>query len=438
MAPDDPIARLSVEILREVLEGAPADRTLKRVFRREHLLRDPERKEIAHWVYRVSLHRARLAHGLTGGWDRNPTERAQLLLAKCWAVDDNADILAALSRAGLPADAPGANALRSAIEQPPPLPASPIERLAIERSLPLFVAQALAASLGVEETDRLMAHLNEPGPITLRAHGQPPDRDSLIALLHADGIETRATVHSPWGLHVVPPAVGKANLWGSGAFRAGKFEVQDEGSQLIALACAAQPEEVVVDYCAGRGGKTLALAAQMAGRGRLIATDVDAAALKDLHTRLHRARETWVECRHLAPAPNCALEPPAALLDLVQRADLVLVDGPCSAVGSWRRGPHRRWELSSEQLQSWPHTQKAILARARQLVRPGGRLLYATCTMLPAENQEVSASFLAEHPDFAPHPLPLKLAGGASELSLYPHRHGCDGFYLSLFRRIDP
>lgn len=434
MPPRDPIARTAVEVLCDVLGGAPADRTLKRVFRQEKSLRNLERKTIAAWVYQVALHRARLAYGLGGVLEAPARLRAQLLLAHFLATDEKLSVAHALARVGLAADAPGSAALLQVVAHPPALPDAPVERMAITRSLPFFVAEALADSLGLEQADLVLAHLNQPGPITLRAHGHPPDRARVAERLRAEGIETCATPYAPWGLHVVPPRVGKANLWGAQAFREGLFEVQDEGSQIIAWACAAQKMETVVDYCAGRGGKTLALAASMEGKGRLIAADVDANALRDLKTRLKRSGETWVECRVLNPA-SAALELPAELRDLEGSADLVLVDGPCSAVGSWRRGPHRRWELEAAKLALWPPLQQAILSRASRLVRPGGRLLYATCTLLQAENEGVRAAFLARNTQFQPLALPLDLARGASELLLTPHKHGCDGFYLAHFHR---
>lgn len=434
MAADQSIAQLSTEILRQVLDGAPADRTIKRVFRRERQLDDQQRKTIASSVYRVALHRARLAYPISEVLDTYPQQRAELLLATLLISDDEVAAPKALAQCGMASDEPASTELLEALRSPPALPDSPIERLALTRSVPVFIAEMLLETYSFEEADLLMAHLNQPGPITLRARSHPFTRDQVAAQLLADGIETRVTAHSPWGLHVIPPAQGKANLWGSEAYRQGLFEVQDEGSQLIALACGARKDECVVDYCAGRGGKTLALAASMENVGRLVATDVDSDALRDLQTRLQRAGVTCVESRHLVDAPDQSL--PAALVDLEFQADLVLVDAPCSSLGAWRRGPHQRWALKADEMADWPVLQKSVLARASRLVRPGGRLLYATCTLLPAENQEVRAAFLQSHPDFHPQPLPIEPAQGSSELLLAPHLHGCDGFYLAHFGRV--
>ena len=433
MSVEQSTSQLSLEILRQVLGGAPADRTLKRVFRREQKLNNSERKAISAAVYQVALHRSRLAYAIQSALAAHPAHRTELLLATYLTSHEKIDEIQALERVGLTNDADVSNAWRNALQCPLELPASAVERFALQRSIPLFVAQTLLDTYPFEEADLLMEHLNRPGPITLRAKVHPLKREQVAAQLQVDGIETRLTAHSPWGLHVLPPAQGKANLWGSSAFRQGLFEVQDEGSQLIAVAGRAQKNECVVDFCAGRGGKTLALAASMENTGRLVATDVDAGALRDLQTRLKRARATWVESLHLSDAPAQLL--PAELKDLQHQADLVLVDAPCSSLGAWRRGPHQRWALQPADLMHWPTLQNSILAQASRLVRPGGRLLYATCTVLPAENQDVRASFLQSHPDFRPSPLPLDLAQGATELLLLPHRHGCDGFYLCHFNR---
>jgi 16S rRNA (cytosine967-C5)-methyltransferase len=220
------------------------------------------------------------------------------------------------------------------------------------------------------------------------------------------------------------------------------IEVQDEGSQLAALLSAAKPGEQVIDLCAGAGGKTLALAAMMEGKGRLIATDSDKRQLAPIHERLSRAG-----------VHNCEVRTPRgeddALSDIRKSADLVMIDAPCTGTGTWRRNPDAKWRIRPGALEVRLKSQADVLDRAASLVKPGGRIAYVTCSVLPAENGDQVRQFLARYPDFAVVP-PAETASvlwdraedfaaatlrSAEGLLMTPRRTGTDGFFVSVLRK---
>ncbi len=213
------------------------------------------------------------------------------------------------------------------------------------------------------------------------------------------------------------------------AYRNGAIEVQDAGSQLTCLALAAQPGETVVDLCAGGGGKTLALAAAMENRGRLVACDIDRTRLSRLAPRADRAGASLIEERLLNPGRETE-----ALGDLLGQADAVLVDAPCSGTGTWRRNPEARWRLSEQELARLTAIQARLLDLGATLVRPSGRLVFVTCSLLDAEGADQAAAFLAGHPDWraATPALPAGQLRGAG-IRLEPARDGTDGFFVAQF-----
>jgi 16S rRNA (cytosine967-C5)-methyltransferase len=285
-----------------------------------------------------------------------------------------------------------------------PWPADPVEALGVRRSCPDWLARALIDSLGHDDADAFLANANRPGPVTLRANALRTDRAGLLEALASDGITARENPATPWAVDVV----GHANLMGSRAFRDGRFEVQDASSQQVVVACGARPGDVVVDLCAGRGGKTLGLAAVMGDRGRLVAHDVDERALADLRGRTRRLGLRSVSVEH----PDT----------VAGAADVVLVDAPCSSVGVLRRSPELRWRMQPEDLVALQETQRALLERASRLARPGGRVVYATCSVLRPENDDVAET--------APPTLESE-----SRRLLLPHRDGGDGFFIAVWRR---
>jgi 16S rRNA (cytosine967-C5)-methyltransferase len=314
-------------------------------------------------------------------------------------------------------------------------PADPIDALAAETSLPRWLAALWAEQLGPAETRSLAAALNQRAPLTVRANLLKGTRDELRAALEAEGARVEHTRWSPNALTFQ----SRANVFALKAFKAGLFEVQDEGSQLIAEACGARPGQVVVDACAGAGGKALALAAEMRNRGKLVACDRDGRRLDELRQRARRDGVHNWDARAVPEGPSGE----ARLDDLRGKADVVLVDAPCSGLGALRRNPDARWRMDQAEVDSFPPRQRDILRRYAALVRPGGRLVYATCSINRRENEEVRAAFLSEHPEFGPVP-PSELLGAeraaalgarAEDLQLLPHQHGTDGFYIAAMRR---
>ena len=264
--------------------------------------------------------------------------------------------------------------------------------------------------------DELPALLDR-APLDLRVNRLRGTRPEAMAVLG----EAVPTPHSPLGLRLPD---------GFQVAQDGLVEIQDEGSQLIGLGCEAAPGMLVVDLCAGAGGKTLALAADMANEGRLVACDTDRGRLSRLPQRLARAGVTIVEARLLDPGRESE-----ALADLAERADMVLVDAPCSGSGTWRRNPETRWRVTPERLERLTALQARLLDLAAPLLKPGGALVYAVCSLLAEEGRD-QAEALARRSSLVPEPLPIAAGrpAGAGRL-LSPARDGTDGFFVARWRR---
>ncbi|EAU67356.1 NOL1/NOP2/sun family protein [Stigmatella aurantiaca DW4/3-1] len=293
--------------------------------------------------------------------------------------------------------------------------------LALRASLPDWLAHHFAHEWGPEAED-FCAHLNVPGPITLRVNRLRISREDLASRLRSEGVQTRPGLWSPWALHIEGE---RPNLYGLKALQEGLFEVQDEGSQLLGLLVEARPGETVLDLCAGAGGKTLQLGAAMENQGPLLAYDPDAGRLDRLLQRCSRAGLSQVQVLRA---------PPGGL-----SVDRVLVDAPCSELGSLRRGPDLRFLKAPAVLEEFVPLQRELLALAGAQVRPGGRLVYATCTVNRAENQERVAEFLRQRPDFR---LTRPGAGWLPDACLQdgfflcaPHRQGTDAFFAAVLER---
>lgn len=412
---------LVLEGLGAVLErGEAAERVIERLFRRHRGLDNDARRTAARRIFGVACLRRRLTHlVVASGGPRSVGPRE---LVATYAVDvERLRPDGALLGLGAECTPWLERIAREEVEWP----SDPVECLATRRSLPDWLARAWIEAYGEPEADQLAEAINQPGPVTIRANLLKLGREALRERLADEGIVARPAAYSPWALQFE----GRVNVFGSRAWRDGLFEVQDEGSQLIALAADAAPGQVVVDWCAGAGGKTLALAAAMQNRGRLIAADVDAKRLGDMSPRLARAGGTIVERRrhgHDEPLPSGF-------------ADVVLVDAPCSSTGVLRRGPDMRWRIDPREVEQLPALQLEILLAAAETVRRGGRLVYATCSLLKAENEAVVGAFLERAEDFLPAPLaslPASL-GATDRLTLAPHRHGTDGFFIAAFERHD-
>lgn len=245
--------------------------------------------------------------------------------------------------------------------------------------------------------------------------------------LEADGVKTEPTPHSPIGLR----AQGKAYLARTKAFGKGWIEIQDEGSQLISQMCDAQPGMQVLDYCAGAGGKTLSLAAAMQRKGRIVAMDND-------ERRLNKGKERYkkagvadiIETRCLADEKQRKW-----VKRQTEKFDIVLLDVPCTGTGTWRRNPDMRWTVYGPSLEELTDIQADIMERACKAVKPGRKLVYATCSLLPDENEDQIERFLKDHPEFEIQPIDKKRGLGSPFMRLTPHRHGTDGFFTAILIR---
>ncbi|MDM0090244.1 MULTISPECIES: RsmB/NOP family class I SAM-dependent RNA methyltransferase [unclassified Variovorax] len=306
-------------------------------------------------------------------------------------------------------------------------------------NLPEWLVAPLKAQLG-DQFWPLVESLQQPAPLDLRVnalHDKRPDVQKELALA---SIKAVPTPFSPWGLRID----GKPALTKLDAFARGAVEVQDEGSQLLALLLDAKRGEMVVDFCAGAGGKTLAIGATMRNTGRLYAFDTSAHRLDALKPRLARSKLSNVH-----PAA-IAHERDERIKRLAGKIDRVLVDAPCSGLGTLRRNPDLKWRQSPKSVEELTAKQTAILQSAARLVKSGGRLVYATCSVLPEENEAIAEAFSAANPDFEPLEATELLTGlkvaGAEQLGsggeaatrylrLWPHRHATDGFFAAVWAR---
>lgn len=305
-----------------------------------------------------------------------------------------------------------------------------VPRIALAASLPDWLAERLVADWG-DEAESLARALNQRAPMTVRANLLVGDRGALAAELSRERLATAPGAWCDTALHVET----RTNLFSLEAFKRGAMEAQDEGSQLLADLAVAGGAKLIVDLCAGAGGKTLAIAARLGNRGRIVAADIDAHKLDELRRRARRAGVTSAQALHLEGGSW-----PPALEALRGKADVVLVDAPCSGIGALRRNPEARWRLRDADLATFAARQKAILGQARVLLAPGGRLVYATCTLLDIENAGVVAAVVG--PELVVVPLTEILGerahaiGDGAALTLTPHRHGTDGFYARVMRRV--
>jgi 16S rRNA (cytosine967-C5)-methyltransferase len=281
----------------------------------------------------------------------------------------------------------------------------------------------------------LVAALDTSAPLDLRVNTIKSKRETVMEALAAANIKAVATPHSPWGVRLEgKPALNKLPL-----FTEGHVEVQDEGSQLLAALVDAKRGEMVVDFCAGAGGKTLALGASMRNTGRLYAFDVNGHRLEALKPRLARSGLSNVHPAQLAH------ERDERIKRLAGKIDRVLVDAPCSGLGTLRRNPDLKWRQSPQAVLELQAKQTAILDSAARLLKSGGRLVYATCSLLQAENEDVANAVSAAHPDFVVLPAAEALTAAHVDnadqlvqgdfLRLWPHRHATDGFFAAAWQR---
>jgi 16S rRNA (cytosine967-C5)-methyltransferase len=307
---------------------------------------------------------------------------------------------------------------------PPPLEGAGMPpEVAVE--CPIWAWDSFQSAFGDNAAHELAA-LREPAPLDLRVNTLKTTHERALADIRAAGFDARGMPYAPLGIRL-NERVALGRLPG---LLDGAVDPQDEGSQLVAMIVDAQPGESIVDYCAGAGGKTLALAADMQNKGRLYALDTDGRRLERSAPRYAKAGVDTVQRREIATGADPWLK------RRKRRFDRVLVDAPCTGVGAWRRNPDARWSRKSPPLSELVPLQAEIFERAARLVRPGGRIVYATCSMLPEENEAQVEAFMSKHPEFQldpPERFPAPLTG--PYLKLTPAQHGCDGFFAAALTR---
>jgi 16S rRNA (cytosine967-C5)-methyltransferase len=303
--------------------------------------------------------------------------------------------------------------------------------LHVKAELPEWLTALLLPDMPEEEILALGRALQQPAPLDLRVNALVAERAKVMQQLAIEGLKVETTPYSPLGIRVDGnPALGRNAL-----FTSGRIEIQDEGSQLLSYLVAPKRREMVVDFCAGAGGKTLALGALMQSQGRLYAFDVSDSRLNKMKPRLARSGLSNVHPQLLVNENDIKVK------RLAGKIDRVLVDAPCSGFGTLRRNPDLKWRQTPAGIEELTAKQSRILAAAAGLVKPGGRLVYATCSFLRAENQDVVSAFQAAHPEFRLMPANEALAqqqiplDTGDYLQLYPHRHGCDGFFAAVLVR---
>jgi 16S rRNA (cytosine967-C5)-methyltransferase len=416
------LVEAATELVHRVLRFEhPADRVVADYFREQRALGSRERHSLGDTVYAVLRRLPLWRHFAASG--SGELERRLALLA--W--QGNAGFLrAAMS------EAESAWLERCRAVPPQTLPES------LRHNLPSWFAERMQAQLGDAFWPWVEA-IDGPATLDLRVNVAKAGRDEAMARLSAAGLVVEPTPYSPVGLRVA----GKPSLQKLDVFTDGWIEVQDEGSQLLALLTGARRGEMVVDFCAGGGGKTLAIGAQMRNTGRLYAFDVSGHRLAALKPRLARSGLSNVYPVHIAHERDDRIK------RLAGKVDRVLVDAPCTGLGTLRRHPDLKWRQTPQALAELGVTQRAVLAAAARLLKPGGRLVYATCSPLVEEDEAVAAEFdAAQAQSFQRLPVleilqraqvgdPGALVHG-DDLRLWTHRHGTDGFFAAAWERRTP
>ncbi len=425
-----PAGRLAatIEILDAIAEsGRPGDQVASQYFKGRRYIGSKDRQWIAQAVWRVLRRKARL-DWLLASINVDP-------------IDSRARVLADLVVEG--GEMPAAEMFQGPHAATPPdaLDRKMMERLhkqsLFHRDMPAWVKSEFPewleprlTNVFKDELPREMGAMRDEAPLDLRVNTLKGTREQAMAVLAAQNIPSTPTPHSPIGLRLEKRvALVQVEAW-----RSGLVEVQDEGSQLVALLADAKPGMSVVDYCAGAGGKTLALAADMDNKGRLIACDVAEWRVDRAQDRLRRAGVHNVTRRVIGGESDKWIKRNAGMFDRV------LVDAPCSGTGTWRRNPDAKWSFTPTDLEEIVASQAVILASAARLVKPGGRLIYATCSILGEENEAQIEHFLSADPSFSQIPVadiwaertvnPCPVA--TPSLRLSPMSHGTDGFFCAV------
>lgn len=409
-----------LEILQR--DPRPADHLIDVFFRQRRYLGSHDRRELAESVYGVLRHR-RLLQTLVAGVDEEKTSTPSWLLAAhqihfAQRSPENVSEAAPLS---LP------QTKKIAEQSPQELGRG---NIGVRLSFPDWLVAALQQQWG-EESVALLEALNQPPPLTLRVNTLTATRENCLHELQQRGYECSPTALSPMGIQLAK----RTNLFALDLFQDGWFELQDEGSQIVSLLLDPKPNWRVADVCAGGGGKTLHLASLMKNRGELFAFDVSAPRLENLKKRARRSGIHNVRVQALAPS-----DLPQNLLG---QMDAILIDAPCSGTGVLRRNPDAKWKITPETVSELAAKQHAIIAHYARLLKRGGRLVYATCSLLAEENEKIVESFLNESESFrASNAAAILQRYGLAHLAegsfmkLLPQRHGCDGFFAAVMEKI--
>ncbi|MDE2402395.1 MAG: RsmB/NOP family class I SAM-dependent RNA methyltransferase [Burkholderiales bacterium] len=411
---------LTGALLRDIQKlDAPADTLVSLFFRKHKTLGQRERHALAETAYAVLRQRLLWQHLAQSG--HGPMERRLAILA--WQGQEHVLKLA------ITPDEAAWLARVNAIDRTT-LPDK------LRHNMPDWLANNLRLQLGTDDFWAFVDTMSRGAPLDLRANPIKAKREAILEALLAAGIPATITPYSPWGIRIDgKPALQKMDL-----YTQGHVEVQDEGSQLLALMTGAKRGEMVVDFCAGAGGKTLALGAMMRNTGRLYAFDISGHRLEALKPRLARSGLSNVYPTQIVHERDDRIK------RLAGKIDRVLVDAPCTGLGTLRRNPDLKWRQSPKAVEEMQKKQIAILNSAARLLKPGGRLVYATCSLMPAENEVVAELFSQEHQDFVQLDAREVLEQGgvtqaeslvtpAGHLRLWPHRHATDGFYAVAWER---
>lgn len=308
---------------------------------------------------------------------------------------------------------------------------SAVVRIGVEHSFPDWMIQKLIEQYGESEAEKICSSLNEQAPLTLRVNTLKTTIEQCQVELSKQGIQATKTLLSPFGLNLSK----RINVFSLSVFRDGWFEVQDEGSQLLPFLIDPKPNTKLLDVCAGAGGKTLEFAALMKNRGEIFATDINSYRLEELRKRTKRAG-----------AQNVRVQEIQSIEDLTDKYsnffDIVFVDAPCSGLGTIRRNPGMKWMVTEQTVNEVSDKQKSILHSSAQLVKPGGKIVYATCTLLKQENEDVIEDFIVQHPEFKlveANGLVNKWNNGlittGTFFKLLPHINGTDAFFCAVLEK---
>lgn len=417
--------------------GKPADRVAGEYFRSRKYLGARDRRFISEMTFGILRHKkyirtligeyARL-HDSSGTLEAHPMLRLSEMAVYSAAVENSPFGAPLLWKTHLPnvdldifAEWVKANRLLPFLEGDRAL------WLSSYYSFPDWLVNDLMNASG-DEIESLLGAMNRPAKTSLRVNTLKATRDECADRLKNEGVITRPSMISPDGL-----IAGKRfNVNAVSSFKEGWFEIQDEGSQLVSLIAGARPGMIIIDGCAGAGGKSLHMAALMRNEGEIISVDTVPGRLSELKTRASRAGATNIRTVLLSGS---------RLDDLSPRADIALVDAPCSGTGTIRRNPGLKWSLAETAVEKYAAKQKELLSFNSRFIKPGGKLVYVTCSLLRRENEDVAERFLTEEKDFVPETGENDFDYGgfsfrAPFVSLKPHLHDTDGFFIALMRRI--